>query len=137
MTPEDLAALHSASFSVPRPWSATEFSDLLRNPHVFVLSESGGFLLGRLIQDEAELLTLAVAPQMRRTGIGRRLVDRFLARAQTNGVARVFLEVAVENEAATRLYLAAGFSEAGLRRAYFQTPDGRGIDALVLCRDVI
>lgn len=137
MTPEDLAALHSASFSVPRPWSATEFSDLLRNPNVFVLSESGGFLLGRLAQDEAELLTLAVAPQMRRTGIGRRLVDRFLARAQTNGVARVFLEVSVENDAATKLYLAAGFSRSGLRRAYFQAPDGRRIDALVLGRDVI
>ena len=56
MTPEALAALHARCFPAhPRPWSAAEFSDLIGNRLNFLLIRPQGFLLGRVVADEAEL----------------------------------------------------------------------------------
>ena len=83
MTPEDLAALHARCFTIPRPWSAAEFAGFLADPLAFLLVEGdAGFLLGRAVAGEAELLTLAVAPEARRRGLGQRLVGRFLYQAR-------------------------------------------------------
>jgi len=135
MTPEALAALHAESFVTPRPWSAAEFAALMGSPGVFLLTEgSAGFLMGRALAGEAELLTVAVAPTARRKGIGARLMVRFLEEAQHRGAERAFLEVAAGNDAARALYAAAGFAEAGRRRGYYRNPHGHAEDALVLAR---
>ncbi len=126
-----MAALHAACFSVPRPWSEAEFATYLAEPAAFVLSEPGGVLVGRVAADEAELLTLAVAPDARRAGIGGRLLARFLAEAGARGAVAAFLEVAAVNGAAIALYQRAGFTERGRRRGYFA-----GKDALVLFRAI-
>lgn len=136
MTPADMAALHAVCFATPRPWSETEFADLLANPACFALTEPGGFLLGRVVAGEAELLTIAVAPDHRRGGLGRRLVDGFVAQACLWGAESAFLEVAESNIAACALYAAAGFSAAGRRRAYYHRPDGTREDALILVRSL-
>lgn len=134
MTPEALAALHAACFTVPRPWGAGEFAELLARPETFLLHEPAGFLLGRALAGEAELLTLAVAPGARRTGTGRRLVAQFLAEAAARGAETAFLEVAEDNRAALALYAAAGFAPAGRRRRYYRRQDGSTLDALVMTR---
>ena len=127
-----LARLHAACFTMPRPWSQTEFEELLTSPGCFLLCEPAGFLLGRTIADEAELLTLAVDPQMRRSGTGRALVTAFAAQAAARGAATAFLEVAENNAAARALYAATGWRESGRRRGYYRTPQGMAVDALVL-----
>jgi ribosomal-protein-alanine N-acetyltransferase len=132
MTPADLAALHAKAFTVPRPWSAAEFADFLARDDCFLLTEPSGFLLGRVIADEAELLTLAVAPEARRLGFGRRLVGAFLDRSRRLGAENAFLEVAADNLAATALYQSLGFAIAGRRKAYYACPDGTRTDALVM-----
>jgi ribosomal-protein-alanine N-acetyltransferase len=131
-----LARLHSASFTTPRPWSADEFASLLQSPHVFALTEAQGFVLGRVIADEAEILTLAVAPAARRMGLGARLVAGFLALAQTRGAATAYLEVAADNAPALALYARAGFAQTGLRRAYYTATNGARIDAALLTRQL-
>ncbi len=137
MTPEDLAALHARCFTIPRPWSAAEFAGFLADPLAFLLVEGdAGFLLGRAVAGEAELLTLAVAPEARRRGLGQRLVGRFLYQARLRGAASAFLEVAADNAPAQALYERAGFAPAGRRRGYYAGPNGRGLDALVLCREL-
>jgi [ribosomal protein S18]-alanine N-acetyltransferase len=132
MTPTELADLHKASFVTPRPWSDAEFADLLESPMVFLLTESAGFLLGRVVADEAELLTLAVTPTNRRKGIGGRLVGRFLSEARSRGARHAFLEVSAENLAAIMLYRAIGFVDSGRRKGYFRAANGQSSDALVL-----
>lgn len=132
MTPKALAALHAASFSKPRPWAEQEFSDLLTMPGVFLLTRPDAFLLGRVIVDEAELLTLAVAETARRAGLGRALVTEFAATSQQRGAVTAFLEVAADNQAARSLYLSAGWQESGLRRRYY----GPDLDAIVMRRDL-
>lgn len=137
MTPEALAALHARAFSTPAPWSPADFAGLLADPLCFLLVEGdAGFLLGRAVAGEAELLTIAVAPEARRRGLGRKLVARFLYQAQLRGAERAFLEVAADNAAAIGLYESAGFAPAGRRRSYYLTPEGQRIDALVMAREL-
>jgi len=134
MTPADLALLHAMVFTVPRPWSAAELASLLDTAQVFLLAAPDGFLIARVIADEAEILTLAVAPDARRQGIAHGLVAGFLVEAARRGAQTAFLEVAADNAAARGLYARAGFAEAGRRRAYYATPEGLKLDALVLKR---
>lgn len=137
MTPEALAALHARCFRSPPPWSAADFAGFLADPLAFLLSEGdAGFLLGRAVAGEAELLTLAVAPEARRRGLGRKLVARFLYQAQLRGAERAFLEVRADNAAAIALYESAGFAPAGRRRGYYRDKDGSRTDALVLAREL-
>lgn len=132
MTPEALAALHAACFTVPRPWTVAEFAELLARADTFLLQEPAGFLLGRALAGEAELLTLAVASEARRQGTGARLVAQFLAEAAARGADSAFLEVAEDNMAARALYARAGFAPAGRRRGYYRHKDGTTTDALVM-----
>ena len=134
MTPAALARLHAEAFTTPRPWSEVEFASLLSGTGSFLVAEPQGFALGRAIAGEAELLTIAVADQARRGGIGRRLLTAFLKEAAERGSATVFLEVAADNAPAIALYRAAGFAQTGRRRGYYAGPGGHRIDALVLSR---
>ena len=136
MTPDDMAALHARCFSVPRPWGAAEFAAIAVDPLCFTLIESGGFLIGRAVADEAEILTLAVDPALRRRGHAAKLVQGFLAEAQRRGAVSVFLEVAATNTAAISLYLQAGFAKVGQRRGYYAQPNETAIDAVVMARAV-
>jgi ribosomal-protein-alanine N-acetyltransferase len=150
MTPEAMAELHAVCFVHPRPWTAAAFAAVLAGPGVVLVerpggpappgprvgqarhAEGAGFLLGRVVADEAEILTLAVAPAARRRGLGAGLLAQFLIEAGERGAARVFLEVAEDNPAAMALYRGAGFAEAGRRRGYAAP----GVDSLVLARDL-
>lgn len=134
MTPAALADLHARAFTVPRPWTAAEIADLLAGPHVFVLEHDAGqgFVIGRAVAGEAEVLTIAVVPEARRRGIGKALMARFLAEAGARAADVAHLEVAADNAAAITLYTRAGFAATGRRRRYFLAPDGQRIDALTM-----
>lgn len=135
MTLAELAALHARCFSTPPPWSEAAFTSFLTDPLAFLLVEGdAAFLLGRAVAGEAELLTLAVAPESRRLGLGRKLLARFLYQARLRGAASAFLEVAEDNAAARALYAAQGFAELGRRPAYYARPDGTRIAAIVMQR---
>ncbi|GGW43983.1 alanine acetyltransferase [Gemmobacter lanyuensis] len=136
MTPADMAALHGRCFTTPRPWSAAEIAALQADPFCFCLQRDGGFLIGRVVAGEAELLTLAVAPEARRQGLGRALLTGFLAESARRGAEQAFLEVTAENDPALALYAAGGFAQAGRRRGYYRRADGSALDALVLARAV-
>jgi ribosomal-protein-alanine N-acetyltransferase len=64
-------------------------------------------------------------------GFGRRLLAPLLDRAAASGLGEAFLEVRPSNLAAIRLYQRLGFEQIGVRRGYYQAPDGRE-DAIVL-----
>ncbi len=129
-----MAALHAACFTTPRPWSAAEFAALADDQLCFSIIESQGFLVGRAVAGEAEILTLAVDTAARRQGIGARLVQGFLTEARNRDAETAFLEVAANNLAAISLYFWAGFAESGRRRRYYAQPSGEPVDALVLSR---
>ena len=134
MTPETLARLHARAFTHPRPWTALEFASLLDSPHVFAVGDSRAFALGRVIADEAELLTIAADPALRRQGLGRAALAAFHAAATARGARTAFLEVAADNIAARALYDAAGYRRCGERPGYYRGPDGHAVDALLMAR---
>lgn len=88
-----------------------------------------GFLLAQTCGDEAEILTLAVAPEIRRRGVGRGLLEAFLRRWR----GRVFLEVRASNHAAQALYRSLGFLPAGLRQGYYTSPSEDAIVMQLTC----
>ncbi|PKP75663.1 MAG: ribosomal-protein-alanine acetyltransferase [Alphaproteobacteria bacterium HGW-Alphaproteobacteria-6] len=130
--PAGLAAIHAAAFTRPPPWPAAAIAQTLTTPGAFLCAAPDGFLIGRVLAGEAELLTLAVRPEARRHGIGRRLVAEFLRIAAGRGAETAFLEVAADNAAAIALYRAAGFAGAGRRRGYYGGAAAAPVDALVL-----
>ncbi|MGB5559099.1 MAG: ribosomal protein S18-alanine N-acetyltransferase [Paracoccaceae bacterium] len=137
MTPAKLAGLHARCFTTPRPWSADEFRSLLSDTHTLLVGGADGFALGRVIVDEAELLTIAVAPERRREGRGQRLLSDLEQAVRAHGATTCFLEVAADNSAAVALYHAAGYRETGRRRGYYRQPGGAAQDALILSRPLL
>ncbi len=131
-----MALIHGAAFEVPRPWSEGEIADLLAQPLCFVLTEAEGFLMGRVVAGEAELLTVAVRPAAQGQGAGLRLVQGFLGECAARRADTAFLEVAETNLAARAVYARAGFVQTGRRRGYYPLPTGGAVDALVLTRAV-
>ena len=134
-TPTQLAALHATAFDGAARWSAGAFARALRDPACFfvpVRGDAGGFALGRVVLDEAELMTLIVAAAKRRRGRGRALLDLFEREAGRRGAARAFLEVRADNAPAIALYEAAGWRAVGRRRGYYD-----GVDAVAMGKDLI
>lgn len=126
---ELMAAIHAAAFAPPDAWSRNVFGVQLGLPNVFgLLHSAGGMILMRVAADEAEVLTIAVAPEAQRGGIATALLSKATTRAAEMGAVAIFLEVSVTNSAALRLYTKAGFTEVGRRPHYYSDNS----DALVL-----
>ena len=128
-----MAAIHATAFAAPDNWSADVFSLQLGLANVFgLLHKAGGIILVRVAADEAEILTLAVTPRVRRGGVGTALLREATNSAGAMGARAVFLEVSVANIAARQVYTRAGFVQAGLRPNYYSDH----ADALVLRLDL-
>src|SRR5579864_2765392 len=80
-----------------------------------------GFLIAHHLAPEWELENLVVAPEARRKGLGKRLLNALL-RAARETKCSVFLEVRESNVAARDLYESAGFKQTGRRPAYYTSP---------------
>jgi ribosomal-protein-alanine N-acetyltransferase len=136
MTSQQLAAIHAECFTVPRPWSAEEFADMLGAENIFLCAQPDGFALGRVAGPEAELLTLAVRPAEQGKGTGRQLLRQYEAEARKRGATEAFLEVAVDNDIAIHLYRSEGYTDAGWRKDYYEGPTGTKISCLVLRKEL-
>lgn len=134
----DIAAVEEIMAAAFEPrfgeaWTRAQVLGMLAMPGVWMTlarldGAAAGFAMSRGIVDEAELLLLAVAPAMRRRGIGGALLRGVIAEAQTRGMVRLHLEVRAGN-GAIGLYTSAGFAKTGERRAYYRGADGRMHDA--------
>jgi ribosomal-protein-alanine N-acetyltransferase len=135
-----IATLHAASFH--RGWSEGEIEAMLLDRAVVAQRATVGrtvvgFILSRVVVDEAEILSVAVNAARRGKGLARRLLDLHLRRLAGIGARAVFLEVDENNVPARRLYERAGFRQVGRRQAYYSAAGGNGpAAALVLRRDL-
>ena len=136
LDPHKLADLHAACFTFPRPWTAQEFSTQLSDSKSVFCGDDLGFVIGRVVLDEVELLTIAVSPDLQGQGRGTKLLNEFLQIAAQRGATSCFLEVAETNKTARALYANAGFQQIGLRKKYYSVSSGPMVDAIVLSRAV-
>jgi ribosomal-protein-alanine N-acetyltransferase len=131
-----LAALHGRCF--PRPWKAEDFrryADMSAYPGLlaWIGSELAGFVIVSIAGDEAEILTLGTDSALRRRGVASALLTRMIENVADLGATAVFLEVGVGNAGARALYERHGFVSEGLRKGYYDMPDGPQ-DAVVMKR---
>lgn len=82
---------------------------------------------------QGDVLTIAVVTARWGQGVGTALLDRLLAEARSRGCTEVFLEVRADNTRAQRLYRWRGFTDVGIRHAYYQPS---GTDAIVMRLDL-
>jgi ribosomal-protein-alanine N-acetyltransferase len=118
--PRDLAqvAVIQAASPEASQWNAADYLH-----YDFRVSVCGiqvaGFLVSRaLTEGETELLNLAVAPEFRRRGVARKLVESLLAESP----GAVYLEVRESNRVARKFYNRMGFQEVSTRSGYYQAP---------------
>lgn len=130
-----LAELHGRCFA--EGWTAKAMGDLLAMPGCFgfIAGKTAplGFVLAAETGIEAEILTLAVLPDVRRRGLARSLMEAVVTELERRGVARLLLEVAAGNRAARCLYEGMGMEEAGHRPGYYQGGDE---DAIIMAADI-
>lgn len=98
-----------------------------------VLADEAGVVQGYagllVVGSDGDIQTIAVSPDARGGGHGRRLMDALLDEAASRGATQVFLEVRADNPVARGLYASQGFEEIGIRPRYYQ-PDN--VDAVVM-----
>lgn len=134
MTPADMAATHKAAFTLSRPWSEMEFSDLLSNSFNAVVGDTRCFALIQVIAGEAELLTIATHPDHQRQGLAAQVMTDWHAQAASQGATRAFLDVAADNAAAIALYHKCGYAPLARRVGYYTRSTEEKIDAIVMQR---
>lgn len=119
-------------------WSEQSLTQVISDVSpTWVAEEAGkvcGFLIGRVVADEFEILNMAVSRLSRRKGIGSKLVATALEFARRSRTHRAFLEVRVSNMSAIALYANHGFAACGKRSQYYRDPVE---DALLLTLQII
>jgi len=132
--PPSMTAIHRECFV--NAWNEATMAQFLASPNVLCLIGSvaddsggvvGGLLIARKAADEAELLTLGVAPACRHTGLGRALLEAAIAALRDSGDKCLFLEVEEGNDAAVELYRSLGATAIGRRARYYE----HGADAAI------
>ena len=114
---------------LPHGWTAPRLARLLPHPdtNAYVLISAdgglGGFSVARFELEKGHLMLHAIAPGLRRQGLGGELLDWQLRAASTAGLRRLSLEVRVDNAHAQRFYRGQGFRVEGRLRRYYAGRD--------------
>ncbi len=140
LTLHDLAAIEQIErASYPTPWSRSMFAGELAKPSsicIGAFEEETDALLAYLIisryVDAWHVMNVAVAPEHRRRGVARMLLEHLFELTASDERRGYTLEVRVSNEGAINLYESLGFVRRGVRRGYYT--DNRE-DALIMWRD--
>ena len=125
----NLANLHAKCFP-HKPWTADDFADLKKSGCEIIASQNG-FIVWRAVADEAEIISIGVAPDARRAGIAAAMLGIMENELKKNGIKSIFLEVAEDNLPARQLYKNNGYNEIGVRPKYYD-----GIDAIMMKKDL-
>lgn len=98
----------------------------------YYVLEGGGRILGyagmNQVLDEVHIRKICIAPDMRRRGYARLLLEKMERCAVQNGAVALTLEVRRSNAAAIALYEGFGFRTEGARKKYYDN----GEDAWIL-----
>lgn len=121
------------------PWGRLSFENELSNPlSVFLIAkdEDTGNVIGYggvwLMYDAGNITNIAVHPQYRREGIGRKILALLTDICMEKRMDTITLEVRESNLPARALYEAEGFSVCGIRKKYYQGKE----DALIMTKEL-
>ncbi|HEY5993411.1 MAG TPA: ribosomal protein S18-alanine N-acetyltransferase [Gallionellaceae bacterium] len=130
------AVMHIEQSIYPYPWTTGNFIDSLDSGYACMVAELDGALIGYTVLmpslDEAHLLTIGIAAEHQRKGMGEEVLNRMMAVAHDSGINRIILEVRPSNVPALALYRKCGFHQIGLRRGYYPADNSTREDAIVM-----
>lgn len=151
LTSADLALVAATEQRAnPHPWSLGHFRDslasgypasmlttpVLPGDHPPQATASGRMLLGYWVMmngvEEAHVLNITVAPEHRRQGWARAMMQVMMATALADGAHWLWLEVRAGNTPAKALYDQMGFLPMGVRKQYYPAGQGQREDAVVM-----
>ncbi|MDD3065129.1 MAG: ribosomal protein S18-alanine N-acetyltransferase [Endomicrobiaceae bacterium] len=92
---------------------------------------TAGFIIYRLIEDEAEILNIVVAKEFRDKNFGKALLTHAIEDLKEKKTKTIFLEVNERNKTAIGLYNKTGFKQYGTRPNYY------GADNAVLMKLIL
>ncbi len=111
-----------------RQWSSRAFEESLQQTYTFFyVAESpehsiAGYCCIERLYEDAEIVNVAVHPQLRRTGIGAEMLREAIEKEREAGTRSIVLEVRKNNLPAIRMYEKAGFIQIGLRKNFYEFP---------------
>ncbi len=137
---EDVAQIHEIEkLCFAMPWSEESILHDVKENVVarwLVMDGGEGEVLAYagmwFVLDEAHVCNVAVHPEHRRKGYGRRIFEALEELAQENSMSMMTLEVRRSNIAAQNLYHACGFLDVGYRKRYYE--DNKE-DALIMYKE--
>ena len=134
------AHLHQNAFF--KGWSEKDFQEFLENPLVYGLKIEenhglSGYILWREVGDEAEILTLVIAPSHQRRGRGGLLLTALFEILMKKSIQKLFLEVAEDNDRAQSFYRNNDFLLLSKRHHYYPRKEGPPISAFIFLRKLV
>ena len=124
------------------PWSMGQFKEEFKGvprTHFFTVAvDSNNQIIGYAAVMvpapgiEADVLTVGVLPEHRKSGIGTAFMEQLENWASDKESNAMMLEVGVENSGAIALYESLGYIKISVRKNYY----GAGLDALVMRKDL-
>lgn len=121
------------------PWSKNIFLDCIRVGYeccVLEAEEIEGYGIMSMAAGEAHILNICINTALQKSGRGRQILQHLEMLCKEKNVDTIFLEVRPSNTAAVHLYKTSGFTEVGLRKAYYPGPTTRE-DALILAKTLV
>jgi [ribosomal protein S18]-alanine N-acetyltransferase len=129
---ESILALQNSCPEIAQ-WKISDYERVVHGEMIGWIFEEDekliGFLVGRLVQTEFEILNFAVSHDARRRGTGAALLERALHYARSFAAEQAILEVRSANQTALHFYEHHKFQIVGRRRNYYNAPTD---DALLL-----
>lgn len=118
--------------SFTEPWSKLSFQQSLFDPDcIFLVAEERGkaigYAIGWIVLNELHIGNLAVLPQKRGEGIGKRLLAAIIHQGVEKRCKMVTLELRESNQIALNLYAQEGFKPVAVRRNYYRHPKENAI----------
>lgn len=118
-----VVAIEEASFEFP--WSEEEFIRCLRQRNCIGMvaelnDEVVGFMIYELHKNRLHLLNFAVAPNLRRSNIGKAMMDKLVGKLSSDRRNRILLEVRETNLDAQLFFRQLGFRAISVLRDFYE-----------------
>lgn len=120
-----VASIEKENFSIP--WSLESFEESMKLDHtIYLVAEEEGNIMGYCgmyrVFNEGEIVNVAVAEAYRRRQVATQLLEELFLESRALDVDNFFLEVRQSNEPAIQLYKKLGFTQAGIRKNFYEKP---------------
>lgn len=129
---DQIVKIEEQSFS--DPWQKNFFFMDIENPSALPLvakldQKVVGYICLWMILDEIQISNIAVTPELRKKGIGQKMIQKLLKMVEKKDFRRITLDVRMSNQPAINLYEKFGFQKVGQRKNYYRKPQE---DALLM-----